>query len=106
MLENLFPLIFLAFLYFKIRKYFKKSNGAAENLDSMDQGQALDLQSLIKNAVQIKESKHVHSKSDYNNKNYIPNKPTPVKFTGEESVKRSVFDNRGSQETVSRKNYD
>lgn len=49
---------------------------------------------------------HVHSNSDYTTRNYAPKKRQKLYIDSEKTVRRSLLDQRDSEVTIIRKNYD
>lgn len=85
----------------KIIKTLKNSNN--QNIDL----QNINFEKIIKeNKINSDKESHIHSKSNYKNKNYVENHDHSIIISTEPPVKRSIFDKRGSGKTIERKNYD
>ncbi|MAZ76523.1 MAG: hypothetical protein CMH31_04390 [Micavibrio sp.] len=110
-MEFIITLIVLGIIYKKIKKAAgvqkKLSDFNTEDFKKLQTQGTTDLQQLLNKVENLtKKSAHIHSDSNYNNKNYVSKKDSSLKAIGEPTVKRSIMDQRGSEETVSRKNYD
>lgn len=122
-MDSLIVFAFWAFILFKFRAPIialikmimeaqSTSHQTGEYPSPKQTQENTDLQTLLNKldnyneSAKTKKSKHVHSNSNYSNKSYVQDKPHALEMPDEKTVKRSMFDNRDTEPTIIRKDYD